>query len=76
MTIIEDQTVDVVDVGFPPPPSPDITLSFKDALELMRVVRAVADELVPVPHAEQARARLEACADVVDTAVQIAGWAS
>lgn len=73
MTLIEDQGIDVEYVE---PPSPDIVLSFKDALELMRVVRTVADELVPVPHTEQARARLLACADVVDTAVQIAGWAS
>lgn len=75
MTIAEDIDVTVHDVGFPPPPKPDITLPFDAVLEMMRVLRSHADVVEGrVPGVEQSVASFRAVADRLGHAVDEAGW--
>ena len=75
MTIAEDIAVTVEDIGFPPPPAPDITLPFAAVLEMMRVLRLHADVVEGrVPDVEQSVASFRAVADRLDHAVAEAGW--
>jgi len=74
VTIAEDLDVQVEVVGFPPPPSPNLTLDYQAGLDVMRHVDAVIEELRLVPNSEQRIARLTACRDVVEASVERAGW--
>lgn len=75
MSIIEDTDVAVVDVGFPPPPSPDITIDWHDALALLEGLRKHA-RIVERSGArvEQSVAFFKGCADRLDAAFAQAGW--
>lgn len=75
MSIIEDTDVAVVDVGFPPPPSPDIVIDFQKALDMLGGLRAHARHIEHTTHLfPQQVAFFKGCADVLQAAFEQAGW--
>lgn len=69
------QTQPVDPVVYPPPPSPDITLPFGEALAMMEVLRRHAQLIEGrVPGFEQTVAVIRSAADRLDHAVDQAAW--